>query len=83
MRILYFAWLKDKIGRSSEELAQPDDVADVAALIAWLKARGGEYAEAFADPKLVRVAVNHEYVQLDHPVADGDEVAFFPPVTGG
>ncbi len=52
-------------------------------LIDWLKGRGGGYAEAFADLSVVRVAVNQEYVTLDHPVAEEDEVALFPPVTGG
>ena len=56
---------------------------DIAALIAWLSARSSGHQEALADLRLVRVAVNQDYVGLDHPVTDGDEVAFFPPVTGG
>ena len=55
----------------------------MADLIEWLKARGGGHAEAFADPTIVRVAVNQEYAKLSDSVAAGDEVAFFPPVTGG
>ncbi len=83
MKIIYFAWIREKTGLGEEDLALPDGVADVAGLIAWIIARGGGFAEAFADPALVRVAVNQEHVTVDHPVGDGDEVAFFPPVTGG
>ncbi len=83
MKLLYFAWLRSKIGTGSEELTPPADVADVGALLDWLKRRGDGYADALADLTLVRVAVNQEYVGLDHPLAPGDEVALFPPVTGG
>ncbi len=83
MKLLYFAWLRTKIGTGSEEIEPPEGVADVAALLDWLKGRGGGYADALADLSLVRVAVNQVYVALDHPVAAGDEIALFPPVTGG
>ena len=83
MRLLYFAWLREKSGIASEEVNPPSEVVTVADLIEWLKARGGGYTEAFADPAIVRVAVNQEYAKLGAPVAAGDEVAFFPPVTGG
>lgn len=83
MRILYFAWLRSKIGTGAEEVAPPDGVADVAGLLDWLKGRGDGYGDALADLSLVRVAVNQEYVGPDHPVAAGDEIALFPPVTGG
>ena len=83
MRLCYFAWLRSKTGVASEELAAPPGIADVAGLVAFLAARGPGYAEAFRDLRAVRVAVNHDYVGFDHPVRDGDEVAFFPPVTGG
>jgi len=83
MRLLYFAWLRDKAGIASEEVNPPSEVTTVADLIEWLKARGGGHTEAFADPAIVRVAVNQEYAKLEDPVAAGDEVAFFPPVTGG
>jgi len=55
----------------------------VAALVDWLKTRSAGLADAFADMTLIRVAVNQDYVGLDHPVCPGDEIAFFPPVTGG
>jgi sulfur-carrier protein len=83
VKLLYFAWLRARIGRGDEELALPPGVRDVTGLLEWLKARGGGYAEALADLSIVRVAVNQDYVGRDHPVRDGDEVALFPPVTGG
>ncbi len=83
MKLLYFAWLRTKIGTGSEEIEPPEGVADVAGLLDWLASRGDGYADALADLSLVRVAVNQEYVALDHPVAAGDEIALFPPVTGG
>ena len=83
MRLLYFAWLKTTTGRSDEEIPLPDGVTDVEGLIAWQKSRGGGFSEAFANDRVVRVAVNQEYAQPADPVAAGDEVAFFPPVTGG
>ncbi len=82
MKILYFAWLREKTGLGSEDAA-PEGVSDVNALIDWLKGRGDGYAEAFSDLSHIRVAVNQVHVGLDHPLAPGDEVAFFPPVTGG
>ena len=83
MKLLYFAWLRARIGHAEEELAVPAEVRDVAALLRWLQGRGGGYAEALRDLSVVRVAVNQEYVGADHPIRDGDEVALFPPVTGG
>ena len=83
MRILYFAWLRARIGRTEEEVALPPQVRDVAGLLQWLQGRGGGYAEALADLSIVRVAVNQDYVGPQHPLRDGDEVALFPPVTGG
>jgi molybdopterin synthase sulfur carrier subunit len=83
MRLLYFAWLRARIGVAEEELPLPPEVHDVAGLVAWLRRRGANYAEALRDPKIVRVAINQDYVGPDHPLRDGDEVALFPPVTGG
>ena len=83
MNVLYFAWLKEKIGTGQEEMALPSGVSDVAGFVQHLKEMGDGYAEAFADDDLVRFAVNHEHVAADHPLKEGDEVAFFPPVTGG
>jgi molybdopterin synthase sulfur carrier subunit len=83
MKLLYFAWLRTKIGTGSEDIEPPEGVADVAGLLGWLADRGGGYADALSNRSLVRVAVNQEYVGLDHPIAAGDEIALFPPVTGG
>jgi molybdopterin synthase sulfur carrier subunit len=83
MRLLYFAWLRARIGTAEEELALPSQVHDVKSLLDWLKARGPNYAEALKDLSTVRVAVNQDYVRPEHPVRDGDEIAIFPPVTGG
>ena len=83
MKILYFAWLREKAGVAEEDLTPPEGVTTVGALVDWLKERSPGHAEAFADGSLVKAAVNQEHVDLDHPVAAGDEIAFFPPVTGG
>ena len=83
MRIRYFAWLRAKTGVGSEEVARPAGVEDVEGLVRWLVGRGPGYAEAFRERGVVRCAVNQDYVGFDHPVGDDDEVAFFPPVTGG
>ena len=83
MKLLYFAWLKTKTGVAEEDLSPPDDVTTVAALLDWLKSRGPGHAEALADLSLVRVAVNQEYARPGDPVKPGDEIALFPPVTGG
>ena len=81
--VLYFAWLRARTGISQESVAPPAAVITVGGLIEWLKGRSAGHAHALADVATVRVAVNQEYVPLDHPVAPGDEVALFPPVTGG
>ncbi len=83
MKLLYFAWLRAKIGKAEETLDLPPDVTNVAGLLDWLKSRGPGFADALKDKAIVRVAVNQEYVGWDHPVRTGDEVALFPPVTGG
>ncbi len=83
MKLIYFAWLRTRIGLGEEHIALPDGVHDVAALIDWLKTRGPGYEAALADASVIRVAVNQDYVKPDHVLAAGDEVALFPPVTGG
>jgi sulfur-carrier protein len=81
--ILYFARLREALGTGREELALPDDDSDVAAVRRTLLARGGPWAEAFGASRRIRAAVNQEMASDDTAVRDGDEVAFFPPVTGG
>ncbi len=83
MKLLYFAWLKTKIGAAEEELTPPPEVDTVAVLLVWLAARDGGYAEALADREALGVAVNQEYARPEDPVGPDDEVALFPPVTGG
>jgi molybdopterin synthase sulfur carrier subunit len=83
MKILYFAWLRTKVGTAEEQVAPPADVTDVAGLLAWLKTRGPGHAEALARPEAIRVAVNQDFARPEDPVGPDDEVAVFPPVTGG
>ncbi|HLI13084.1 MAG TPA: molybdopterin converting factor subunit 1 [Alphaproteobacteria bacterium] len=83
MKLLYFAWLKQRTGVAEEEVTLPASVTDVAGLVEWLRGRGPGYAAALKNPAVIRVAVNQEYVSANHPVRPGDEVALFPPVTGG
>ncbi|MFO0995583.1 MAG: molybdopterin converting factor subunit 1 [Alphaproteobacteria bacterium] len=83
MKVLYFAWLKARTGFAEEVVSPPGDVATVGSLIAWLKGRSPGHAKAFAELSVVRAAVNQDFADLDHPVGPGDEVAFFPPMTGG
>ena len=83
MKLLYFAWLRDRVGMAEETLHPPGDVTTVGQLIAWLKEQSSGHAAAFADPAIVRCAVNQDYAKIDAAVGPDDEVAFFPPVTGG
>jgi molybdopterin converting factor subunit 1 len=83
VKILYFAWLRTKTGIAEEDVDPPPSVSDVAALVEWLKGRSDGHAAALADPRVVRVAVNQEFARPETPVAPGDEIALFPPVTGG
>jgi molybdopterin synthase sulfur carrier subunit len=83
VKLLYFAWLRARIGCAEEEIDLPPGVKDVAGLLDWLRSRGSGYAEAVRDLSVVRVAVNQNYVGLEHPIREGDEIAVFPPVTGG
>jgi molybdopterin synthase sulfur carrier subunit len=83
MKLLYFAWLRTRIGKGEEILTPPIEVRTVRALLDWLKDQSPGHAEALKNLDVIRVAVNHEHVQLDAPVGPNDEVALFPPVTGG
>ena len=83
MKVLYFAWLRSRVGTGAEDVTPPAGVTTVGGLLDWLATRGPGHAAALANREVVRVAVNQEYVGPDHPVRPGDEVALFPPVTGG
>ncbi len=81
--LMYFAWVREKVGVAREEIALPASVATVADLIGWLSARGPHYANAFAKPDIIRAAINQVHVKATASLASAREVAFFPPVTGG
>ncbi|ABI62984.1 molybdopterin converting factor subunit 1 [Granulibacter bethesdensis] len=83
LHIVYFAWLRDRIGRNEEHVPLPPGVANVGGLITWLRGRGRDYKSALATENRIRCAVNHEVAALDTPISPGDEVGFFPPITGG
>jgi molybdopterin synthase sulfur carrier subunit len=82
-RVLYFARIRQIVGKGEEEVAIPAEIKTIDTLIHWLKGRGEEYASAFSDTRVVRAAINQSHVPLDAPLADAKEIAFFPPVTGG
>jgi molybdopterin synthase sulfur carrier subunit len=83
MTLLYFAWVRQTIGRGEETMALPPDVRDVRGLMAHLKSRDATYAAALGDESRIRVAVNQQHAGPGSVLGDNDEVAFFPPVTGG
>jgi molybdopterin synthase sulfur carrier subunit len=83
MKLVYFAWVRDRIGLAEEDVARPEGVVTVAGVLDWLEGRGPNYAQALADRSAIRVAVNHAFARPDDPVGDADEIAVFPPVTGG
>lgn len=83
MRIMYFAWLREHVGATREDIDLPDGVATVRQLVDKLRDRSPGHGRALSDMKVVRVAVNQEHSTLDAGITNDDEVAFFPPVTGG
>ena len=83
MEMLYFAWLRERAGVAHETVSPPADVDTVAKLLDWLKQQSPRHAEALADLRVVRVAVNEEYANPEDAVGPDDEIALFPPVTGG
>lgn len=83
MRILYFAWLRERLGKAEEAVEPPAGVATVADLMAWLAGRGEEYAYAFENPAVIRAAIDHAHARPEAPIAGAREIAFFPPMTGG
>lgn len=83
VKLLYFAWVRERVGRGAEEVELPPDVATVSDVVGWLTSRGPEFAEAFARPELVRAALDKVHVKPAASIAGAQEIAFFPPVTGG
>ena len=83
MKLLYFAWVRERIGKPEEEVELPSEVRTIGDLIDWLRARGEEYAHAFANPKVIRAAIDRAHVKADAAVRGAREIAFFPPMTGG
>ena len=83
VRLLYFAWVREAVGKDGEAVEPPAAVGTVAALIDALAGRGDGYAQAFADRSRLRAAVDQRFASLDAPIAGAREIALFPPVTGG
>jgi molybdopterin synthase sulfur carrier subunit len=83
VKILYFAWVREKTGRAEEVVELPAGVDTVRRLIEWLTARDAGYAAAFAKPEVIRAAIDRRHVTADASLTGAREIAFFPPVTGG
>ncbi len=83
MKLLYFAWVRQRTGIGAEDVQLPEHIATVADVIDWLKSRDEGYEAAFADLNVIRAAVDQEHATLDAPITNAREIAFFPPVTGG
>ena len=83
MKLRYFAWVRERIGKPEEDVDVPSSVTTVGELATWLATRGEEYAYAFENPKVVRAAIDRVHVKPDARIAAASEIAFFPPMTGG
>jgi molybdopterin synthase sulfur carrier subunit len=83
VKLVYFAWVRERVGKTEEELAPPRSVATIGELMRWLAQRGEEYAYAFENPKVIRAAIDRAHAQPDTVIAGAREIAFFPPMTGG
>lgn len=83
MKLVYFAWVRERIGRAEEILDPPGEVRTAAELMDWLRGRGEEYAYAFENPGIVRVAIDRVHAKPETAIAGAGEIAFFPPMTGG
>jgi len=83
IKLVYFAWVRERIGKPEEEVSLPAGIATVADLVRWLKTRGEEYEYAFENEGVVRAAINHTHVKPDAAIGTAREIAFFPPMTGG
>lgn len=83
MKIIYFAWLRERLDKTEEDVELPASVQTIGELMDWLKTRGEEYAYAFDNPKVIRAAIDKTHVRADAKIAGAGEIAFFPPMTGG
>ena len=83
MRLVYFAWVRERVGKTDEEVDLPPSISTIADLVAWLKDQGEEYAYAFENDGVVRAAIDHVHARPDAPIGAAREIAFFPPMTGG
>jgi sulfur-carrier protein len=83
VKIRYFAWVRERVGKLEEDVEPPAEVTTVRDLVAWLARRGEEYAHAFENPQVVRAAIDRTHVRSDAAIAGAKEIAFFPPMTGG
>ena len=83
IKVRYFAWVRERVGKPEEDVEPPASVATVGDLMVWLAGRGEEYAHAFENPKVIRAAIDRTHVRPDTPLARAAEIAFFPPMTGG
>lgn len=83
MKLVYFAWVREKIGKTEENLALPSDVVTVHDLLNYLRSLGENYNEALSASALIRVAIDHAHAESEDKIADAKEIALFPPMTGG
>lgn len=83
MKLKYFAWVRERIGKAEEDIDLPEGVVSVRDLLTWLRSRDEGYARALLHPEAIRVAINHEHADHKEPIAGAREIALFPPMTGG
>lgn len=83
VKLTYFSWVRERIGVGEETVTLPDDVSTAGDLLSWLQTRGETYAAALEFPDIIRVALDHEHVEANAPIAGAREIALFPPMTGG
>jgi sulfur-carrier protein len=83
IKLRYFAWVRERVGKAEEEIAPPAGVATVSELMAWLTRQGEQYAYAFENPQVIRAAIDRNHVRSETPIEGASEIAFFPPMTGG
>jgi molybdopterin synthase sulfur carrier subunit len=83
VKVRYFAWVRERVGKPEEEIELPAGIGTVGELMSWLAKRGEEYAHAFENPKVIRAAIDRTHVRPEAAIAGAREIAFFPPMTGG